>query len=181
MRLPGVCGCLELTMSDPTQSTSDQVETPALRTGRSRQGGWLMWGVLLLMACAYVYSSRPRESAVAWEHDHDAGLARAAEKNQLVLLDFYADWCGPCKMMDREVFSREDVAEALADWVPVKVDAEANAKLADGYGIEGFPTFIALNPQGERLAVLPGGVSAEGFLDWIEQVENRRKQDRMSE
>lgn len=57
-----------------------------------------------------------------------------------VLVDFYADWCGPCKMMSPVV---EQVSKEMADQVRVlKVDVDRNQSAAMAYQIQGVPTFI---------------------------------------
>jgi thioredoxin 1 len=60
--------------------------------------------------------------------------------NKPVLVDFYADWCGPCKMMSPVV---EQVSKEMAEQVRVlKVDVDRNQSAAMAYQIQGVPTFI---------------------------------------
>jgi len=57
-----------------------------------------------------------------------------------VLVDFYADWCGPCKMMAPVL---EDVAKAMSGKVKViKVDVDRNGAVADKYQIQSIPTLV---------------------------------------
>jgi thioredoxin 2 len=65
-----------------------------------------------------------------------------------VLVDFYADWCGPCKMMAPTVdeLARKRVGEALV----LKLDTEANPLTATRFGIRGIPTVIAFQGGKER-------------------------------
>ena len=154
---------------------SDQPDTA--RTGSRGTGNnrWLFWTIgLLALAGGYLYVSRSPPSAIAWMDDLEAGLARAARDNQLVLVDFDATWCGYCRQMDRDVFSRQDVADALADWVPVKIDVDKHGATAARYAVQGPPTFIVLSPEGEVVGRLPGAVEPEVFLQWIKSVEDDR-------
>jgi thioredoxin 1 len=72
-------------------------------------------------------------------HVDGAGhLDELVEQYDVVLADFYADWCGPCKML-------EPIVEELAretDAAMVKVDVDANQQLASRYGVRGVPTLI---------------------------------------
>ena len=77
-------------------------------------------GLLALGVCAY--------AAVDWAKDYKSALQRAAkEKKKLVMVDLYADWCGPCRMLDRLTFTNADVQAALAkDFVAAKVNIEGS-------------------------------------------------------
>lgn len=61
-------------------------------------------------------------------------------QDKAVLVDFYADWCGPCKMMAPIL---QEVAKNLSDKIKViKVDTDKNPDVSAQYGIRGIPTFI---------------------------------------
>jgi thioredoxin 2 len=73
---------------------------------------------------------------------NDETFARTiAESDVPVVVDFYADWCGPCKMMAPTLddFARRRAGEALV----LKLDTEAEPALAQRFGIRGIPTLIA--------------------------------------
>ena len=105
-----------------------------------------------------------------WTQDYQAALRLAAEKDVPVFLKFTgSDWCGWCKLMEKNVF-REP---AFSDWaatnaVLVSIDfpqaenvptvPEAfkarNRHLAQVYGVQGFPTYFVLSPSGKTLGTL---------------------------
>lgn len=75
-----------------------------------------------------------------------------------VLVDFYADWCGPCKMMNPAL---EKLSEEMADDVTVvKVDVDAHPDLARRYGVQGIPN-MQLFANGESIETLVGARSYE--------------------
>ncbi len=61
---------------------------------------------------------------------------------EIVLVDFYADWCGPCKMMSPIV---DEIAEELKEKVKVgKINSDDNMNLAEKYGIMSIPTILVI-------------------------------------
>ena len=79
-------------------------------------------------------------------------LDRATDENKLVFIDAYTTWCGPCKMMDRKVFSDAAVGEAFnARFINAKFDMEAGEgpAIAQRYGVQAYPTYLFVNGAGE--------------------------------
>lgn len=172
------------------------------REGRFRRvAGGLLAGVAILSAAALLalagsailLSGRvrkagpppPRDTAAGVSEasrpegwlDFSAGVERAKAAGKPVLVDFYADWCAPCRVMERRTFRDPRVVERLADVVPVRVDAEdtrprggvAGAEIADRYRVRGFPTLVLLDPAGPEIARHTGYMDADQFLQWLER------------
>lgn len=84
-----------------------------------------------------------------------------------VLVDFYADWCAPCRAMAPVL---AELASELKDQIKViKIDVEKNQAIAQKYQIQGIPTFM-LFYQGNVLWRQSGGMSLPDFKARIEQV-----------
>src|SRR6267142_2005827 len=111
----------------------------------------------LVLFCSAIFLSAAFASAeVDWLTDFDAAKAKAKSDHKLVLLEFTgSDWCGYCKLMQAEIFSKPQ-SDAVR---------KQNMKLASEYEIEGFPTLIVLNPEGKRVANFFGYI--EGGPDAI--------------
>jgi YHS domain-containing protein/thiol-disulfide isomerase/thioredoxin len=93
--------------------------------------------------------------AVSWRNNVDAAKIEANQSNKLVLLHFYTTTCGPCKMLDENVFSQPQIGDDIErNYVPVKINAELAPALASSYNIERVPTEIVLNAQGNVIASL---------------------------
>jgi thioredoxin 1 len=88
-------------------------------------------------------------------------------KEGLVLIDFYADWCGPCRMLTPvlEQVSREMQGKVLI----AKLDIDKNQKIASSYQVTSVPTMI-LFKQGKEVGRLIGLRDAEGIKKFITSV-----------
>jgi thiol-disulfide isomerase/thioredoxin len=94
-----------------------------------------------------------------------ARQADAKEGKRLVLVDFYADWCAPCKKLDATTWKDEAVRAWLSETaVCLKVDAEKDEALSAQYRINAYPTLLLLKPDGTEVDRLVGYRDAKGFL-----------------
>ena len=84
-----------------------------------------------------------------------------------VLVDFWAEWCGPCKMIAPVL---EEIAEDYADKLKIcKLDIDANTQTAPKFGIRGIPTLIIFN-NGEVVGTKVGALSKSQLSAFIDSV-----------
>ena len=95
-------------------------------------------------------------------------IAKAKAENKFVFFDAYASWCGPCKAMDKEVFTDKTVADYLnAKFIAIRIDMEKGEGpvLAKKYpSINGYPSLLFLENGGMPVKTLLGSRRAEEFL-----------------
>lgn len=86
------------------------------------------------------------------------------QSEKTVLIDFWAGWCGPCRMLAPII---DEIAEEYADTVTVgKINVDEQPQLAEAFGVESIPTLIAFK-NGVPLGALVGLQTKESVIDLI--------------
>jgi thiol:disulfide interchange protein DsbD len=136
---------------------------------------WLRTAVAiggLIIAAVLIGSWLMRGPGVAWQPYSERLLAEAQRLKKPVILDFYADWCAPCRELDEITFHNpEIVKQAKKDFITIKVDLTrrgnpVNEDLLRQYNVKGVPTVVFLDRRGkeQRQLRLVDFLPAEQFL-----------------
>ena len=87
------------------------------------------------------------------------------EKNECVLLDFYADWCGPCRMVAPII---EEIANERSDVAVAKVNVDENPDLAGKFGVASIPTLVVIR-NGKIASRSVGARPKDQILDMLDR------------
>lgn len=120
----------------------------------------ITWLAAVTVGVAAVSSSAFAKTPEGWSTDVEAAVAQAKKEKKAVLVEFTgSDWCPPCIVMHKNVFSKKEFIDAASkDFVLVEVDlpdsdkelAAKNMIIAEKYKVEGFPTVVLLNGEGKE-------------------------------
>ncbi len=103
-----------------------------------------------------------------FEGTWEEALEKAKKENKLVFVDAYAKWCGPCKVMSRNVFPDEKVGALYnGSFINLKLDMEESDGRSFGkkYPVNAFPTLLFLDGEGNLVLKHVGGMQVEAFLN----------------
>ena len=95
-------------------------------------------------------------------------FAETIENNELVILDFWAEWCGPCRSYG-PIYER--VSDAFPDVVFGKINTEEQQSLAGMFGIRSIPTTIAFK-EGIGVFMQPGAIPEDALKDLVVKLQN---------
>lgn len=105
--------------------------------------------------------------------------ALAVERDKLLFIDLYADWCGPCRTMERDVFSQKEIGDLFArHFVAAKfnVDRETGRQLMQRYGKGAIPLYLVFDTEGNLLGRIEGAAPAGKFAAEVRRILDRHPQ-----
>ncbi|MEN8192993.1 MAG: protein-disulfide reductase DsbD [Bacteroidota bacterium] len=133
-----------------------------------------LFSILMIAAAAWMLWP-VEKNAPNWEK-YSTESYEAALNNDKIIIDFYADWCIPCKEFDALTFSDAEVIDALSQFRSYKVDmtktmSDETTSIREKFKIIGMPTILLIDSKGEEIHRITGFLNAEELLKLISDVE----------
>jgi tetratricopeptide (TPR) repeat protein len=136
-----------------------------MTTSRALTGSVACWAALWLSGAA---AARAQE--VAWRQDYSQARQEAAAKGRLLVIDFSTENCMYCKLLDARTFRDPEVVRLLNErCVPLKVDAQRHATLANALHVQNYPTLVFASPEGKILGYQEGFVEAPAMKELLDK------------
>jgi thioredoxin:protein disulfide reductase len=160
-----------------------------LLTRLPKSGMWMVWvkrvfGVALIAVAAWITSplwlpaAGPSDGGIAWEPYSAGKLQQAAAEHRPAFIDFTAEWCGPCRKMERTTFRDARIIEQSKQFIMLKADLTHEGtpeveKVRKDFNIWGVPTLVFIGPDGREHASLRRVeyVAANELLDLLEKAK----------
>ncbi len=122
---------------------------------------WMLWPV--------------EKNSPEWKKYTQEAYEVSLTNHDKIIIDFFADWCIPCKELDALTFSDPEVIKALSEFSAYKVDmtktmSDQTAVIREKFNIVGMPTVLLINSKGKEIHRITGFVDAEEFLKLISDI-----------
>lgn len=112
---------------------------------------------LLTISAANCSGDETSETKVQWLHDWDEALDKAQDENKPIMIDFYTDWCPPCKQLDSDTYSDDELSAFLNNnFICVKSNLEKSNLYENYSNIQYVPTIIFTTPEGTEFGRMIG-------------------------
>lgn len=145
--------------------------------------------LILLAACLAFAAPAKKDMVVHWM-SYTEGLKKAAQESKLMFVSVYADWCIPCRIMEKNVYSDPKIATTLnARFIPVKLNAESQDEIRcddqvktvercyfDVWNLSAVPSIVLVAPKGMSILTLSQSVDVDDMQFLLKQFLFKEKE-----
>lgn len=125
-------------------------------------------GLVIALGLLFVLpTSASADGDIFADLSFESACAKAGESNKLVVVDFWADWCGYCKQMDKETWPKEEVQEWISkNAIAIKIDFDKEASLKRRFNVQVLPTVLFVKSDQTEVARFEGYRSPSDFVEF---------------
>ena len=136
----------------------------------------------LLLIALLVVGCEPKDSenissGIKWGNNLDSAFDIASKSNKLIMIDFMAEWCPPCKEMDKITFSNTNIIKKSNEFIPVRIDVDKHKDIAEEYngnarkyGGIGIPNILFLDKEKNIIRQIVGFHNVDQLMGVMDSV-----------
>lgn len=127
---------------------------------------------LAITLLSFAFSACGQGKLPGFQPDYETAMRVSNEKNQVLMLDFYTDWCKPCKKLDKEVYGSEEFFPYTSQLACVKIDfeSEQGVLLGKKYDVSSFPTIVFVKSNGEEIERITSYFPKDRYLSEVVRI-----------
>ncbi|MCF2873990.1 MULTISPECIES: thioredoxin family protein [unclassified Tenacibaculum] len=103
----------------------------------------------LFITAVFFISIIQKGNATQWMTSFEDAKKMSIATNKLILIDFWATWCVPCKKMESDTWNKPEIQEVLSAYVPLKIDIDVFRKVSNKYSANRIPYVLIVDANGE--------------------------------
>ncbi|HKJ07319.1 MAG TPA: thioredoxin family protein [Flavobacteriaceae bacterium] len=106
---------------------------------------------VIVLLCTSNILANTSPTSIPWMDSIENAKKLSIVTGKPILLDFWAFWCGPCKKMDNDVWSKDEIKLIMENYIPVKIDFDNKKQLVSKYNVRGIPYIFIVDGLGNEL------------------------------
>ena len=111
----------------------------------------IVLALLVLLVSGYAFAQE-----IEWNKDLDASIVSAKQSGRPIVVDFWADWCEPCKVMEERLWKTPDGRSLASKFIFVRLDFDKATPAVRKYHVVSVPTVVITDPWGNQLSRVSG-------------------------
>ena len=132
--------------------------------------------LLLIVGCGDKVSENNPDK-INWENNLNSAFTLASKSNKIIMIDFMAEWCPPCKKMDNNTFSNTNIINKSNEFIPVRIDVDKQQDIAKEYngnarkyGGIGIPNILFLDKENNLIHQIVGFHNVDRLMGIMDSV-----------
>ncbi|WP_082281269.1 thioredoxin family protein [Leptospira kirschneri] len=121
-----------------------------------------------------IFFSFSISAEIQWEKSVQTAFEKAKSSGKPIFIDVYADWCGYCKTLKKEIYPKKEVQLELSKFVALSLDGDKFPNLKRKYGIKGYPSILFLDRNGSLIDKITGMPDSKMILKSLKNAYVRR-------
>src|SRR2546426_3309890 len=120
---------------------------------------------IALFIAMTVLAASANAADLHWYSTLEEASSAAIKADKPMFLDFWADWCAPCKQMEKDLYNNDAFVKASDGFVLVRINFDKKAALARKYNVEGLPTVVFADSYGSEFIRHRGFLEVKPFIE----------------